>query len=127
MPRRRPKAVNEYMSRLPTELDRRSSAADARAAMAKGDHRHLPVMDGPRLFGILSSRDLVPSVDDATPLSEVCTCDVLTVAPTDTIVDAARGMLRRKVNSAVVLDGEIVVGIVTSSDVMTALIDAYGG
>jgi CBS domain-containing protein len=114
------------MSRLPYELDRRESVQQARIVMHGSGIRHLPIMDGAQLFGVVSIRDVPRGVVDGnTRLSEVCARDVFTVSPTDSVVEAARGMMRRKISSAVVLDAEVVVGMFTSNDAMAALIAAY--
>lgn len=126
MPRRGPPSVSDCMSRLPHELSRLDTVAEARAVMADSGVRHLPVLDGPRLYGVISERD-VPErgVEGAIRLEDICVRDVFTLSPTDTVVAAARGMLRRNIRSAVVVDGGVVVGIFTTSDALAALIRLY--
>lgn len=126
MGRRLPPSVNLFMTRLPHELDARDSVEDARAVMARAGVRHLPIMDGAKLFGVISSRDLAgEGVNDEHQLAQLCVRDVLVVGPTDTVVRAAEEMLRLRVGSAVVMDQGTVVGIFTTADVMSALIAAY--
>lgn len=126
MGKRRPPAVNEYMTRLPYELDRRDVVAQARITMTGSGIRHLPIMDGSRLFGVVSQRDLLPATVEAlAPLGEICKRDVVTIAPTDSVVHAARTMMRRKVGSAIVVDAGMVVGIFTTTDALSALVGAY--
>ena len=48
----------------------------------------------------------------------------LTVAPEDTVVRAARAMVERGVGAATVLDGAVVVGVVTERDVMQKVVAA---
>lgn len=124
MPKRRPPTVSEFMSRLPHELDRRDTVARAREVMNTSRIRHLPILDGARLHGVLSQRDLKES-DPQTCLGEICVRDVVTVSPTDSVVHAARSMLRRRVGSAIVVDAGVVVGVFTTSDALTTLIAAY--
>ena len=48
----------------------------------------------------------------------------LTVTTGDTVLQAARAMVERKVGAATVLDGEQVVGVVTERDVMRKIVAA---
>jgi len=99
--------------------------------------RHIPVVKDERLVGIISDRDL----RDASPplgdpervstmkeirLEDVMTRKVITTHPEDTIVHAAREMYERQIESLPVVDEEKLLGIVTSSDVMRALIAVIG-
>jgi acetoin utilization protein AcuB len=91
--------------------------------------RHIPVMDGPEIFGILSLQD----VHDAwlrhgvrantKAVGEVCTRNVLTVTPVARIADVARSMVDRNVTSALVVDDGLLVGIFTSVDALRVLAD----
>jgi CBS domain-containing protein len=48
----------------------------------------------------------------------------LTVVPEDTVVQAARAMTERRVGAATVLEGAVVVGVVTERDVMQKVVAA---
>lgn len=119
--------VNQVMSRLPAEIDRRESLATAVERLREVGVRHLPVMDGTALYGVLSPRDVTTAwirEGDAAaevPVGDVCTTAPLTVAPTDTVRDVAARMVARGVTSAIVVDGTVLVGIFTSSDALTIL------
>jgi acetoin utilization protein AcuB len=124
--RRHAPLVSEFMTRMPHELDRTASVAEARQLMLRHDIGHLPVMAGGHLHGIVSERDLrLFRPRDETPLGDMCERDVVTVAPTATVVDAARSMLRRGVGCVVVMDGGAVVGIFSAKDALSALVAAY--
>ena len=99
--------------------------------------RHLPVMEDNRLVGIISDRDLR---DAAPPLGaseraevlqrmhvgEAMRREVVTAHPLDPIEHAARDMSERSIGSLpVVSEGELV-GILTASDVMRALMRLVG-
>jgi len=100
--------------------------------------RHLPVVEGERLIGIVTDRDLrqamppqalcldVPEVDYL--MDEVHVCDVMTkrmvgVSPDVSIAKAADLMVRNKIGCLPVLDGEALVGIITESDILRAVAD----
>lgn len=116
--------VREAMSRLPEEVDGRERLEAAIRRMNELHLRHLPVMDGPRLFGILSRQN----VQDAwlrfgegakeKAVSEVCTRDLLKVEPLAPVGEVARAMLGRGITSALVVDGGVLVGIFTSVDAL---------
>ncbi|MDJ0788310.1 MAG: CBS domain-containing protein [Myxococcota bacterium] len=116
--------VREVMSRLPAEVDRRDPVADVVRLMQEHHCHHVPIMDGAHPFGILSSQDLYELVlrDGATAkemsAGEVCTTDPLTVDPMRPAVEVAQAMLERGVSSALVADGDILVGIFTTTDAL---------
>ena len=60
--------VSESMTHSPDTIDADEQAGPAAARMIHGGFRHLPVVDGGQIVGILSIRDLVRAVlDDAAP------------------------------------------------------------
>jgi len=126
---RRSAPVNTGMSRLPAEIDRRESLAAAVERMREEGVRHLPVMDGTTLYGVLSPRDVTAAwardgeAASERPVGDVCTTTPLTVGPTDAVRDVAAGMVARGVTSAIVVDGTVLVGIFTSADALAILAD----
>jgi acetoin utilization protein AcuB len=112
------------MSRLPAEADRYDRLSVVVQHMREQHCHHVPVMDGPRLYGVLSRQDLHElalrngvSTDEITA-GDACTRDVLSVGPTTPIVEVAQAMMERDVSSALVVDGDVVVGIFTSTDAL---------
>ena len=120
-------AVREYMSRLPVEIDRRESLGTALRRMQSHDVRHIPVLDGAELFGILSLQDVLDAClrhgSDAERLAvgDVCTVGPFTVSPLETIPTVAAQMVERGVATALVTDGNVLVGIFTSTDALRVL------
>ena len=90
--------------------------------------RHLLVMEGDRLTGILSSRDLGRLVGDVSPalmsapVSRIMTEDPVTVAPEAPVTTAARVLLEMKIGSLPVRDGDEIVGILTLADALESLL-----
>jgi len=127
---RRTTPVCDYMSHLPEEIDRRETLASAIERMESRTLRHLPVMDGPHVFGILSRSDLHGASlrhgkhARAQSVGDVCTRDPLVVAPFAPIAAVARQMLDRAVTSALVVDEGVLVGIFTSVDALRVLATA---
>lgn len=100
---------------------------DAWSVMSKLRIRHLPVLAGDRLVGILSDRDVlvrsqlgdgtlfVPSI----PVAEAMTPAPICCAPGARIADVADAMLDNKIDSIPVMDeNEQLVGLITSSDLI---------
>lgn len=119
--------VNELMSRLPAEIDRHESLAAAVDRMREEGVRHLPVLDGTTLYGVLSPRDVTTAwvregeAASEMPVGDVCSTNPLAVEPTETVRDVARQMVERGITSAIVVDGSVLVGIFTSSDALSIL------
>ena len=128
---RRPPAVREYMTHLPVEAEKCESIADALQLMDGRQIHHLPVMNGSRVAGIVTHRDLLAARArwgknaDEKPLEEICRRDVLCVNPMTGVDHVAKQMLERGVGSAVVLDGGFVVGIFTTTDALRLLCDFF--
>ncbi|NNE00118.1 MAG: CBS domain-containing protein [Pirellulaceae bacterium] len=124
--------VRDYMTHLPVEAERCETANDGIEIMRRHSIRHIPVMNGSHLVGIVSQRDLLEARvrlgDDfaSTSLDQICTTDVLTVSPVDPIDDVARKMLARDAHSAVVVDRGFVVGIFTTSDALRFIANVFG-
>lgn len=119
--------VREYMSRLPEEVDRRDTLATAVDRMSELDVRHIPVMDGASVYGVLSRADALDAwLRDGqrareSAVGDVCTRQPLEVAPTAPIGEVAAQMLERGVTSALVSNGKVLVGIFTSTDALRVL------
>ena len=123
--------VQKHMTRLPLEIERIDKVANARSLMELFDIRHVPVMKGLHLQGVVSERDILNAtirlgrdIDDL-PIEEIFQRDVLKVSPLTGVDEAARQMLERRVGSAMVVDGEYVVGIFTTTDALKVLVDVF--
>ncbi|HEX8804358.1 MAG TPA: CBS domain-containing protein [Acidimicrobiales bacterium] len=75
---------------------------------------------------ILTERDVTRAVadgrDPATPVAELASDHPLTVAATDTVMDAVALMLREGVRHLVVTRGRRAVGVVSTRDLLIALV-----
>jgi acetoin utilization protein AcuB len=141
--------VRDWMTEHLVTLSPEASVAEALTLCRKRRIRHIPILDKGRLVGIVSDRDLrdaSPTLGDperARILQEIRVADVMsreviTVDPQDSIENAAQQMYELKIESLpVVSEGAVadagstvaeeeVLGIVTSSDVMRALVTLAG-
>ncbi len=125
--------VRDIMTRHVETASPEETVLDARDRFRDGGFRHLPVVDGERLLGVVSDRDVLraagPSLgatefdDDGGPgvdrtLREIMTRDVVTADPTMSVDEAADTMLRMDVSALPVVDEGRLVGIVTTADVL---------
>ena len=141
--------VRDWMTEHLVTLSPEASVAEALTLCRKRRIRHIPILEEGRLVGIVSDRDLrdaSPALGDperARTLQEIRVADVMsreviTVDPQDSIENAAQQMYELKIESLpVVSEGAVagagstvteqeVLGIVTSSDVMRALVTLAG-
>ena len=119
--------VQEFMTPLPQTIHYDQSLAVAHMLMRKHDIRHLPVLKEGRLAGVVSLRDLymietLEGVDmTQVPVEDAMTTDIYSVGPHTSVRRIAEQMSTHKYGSAVVMDGDAVVGIFTTTDALAAL------
>jgi acetoin utilization protein AcuB len=119
--------VRQYMTACPHTIAGNRSLAAARHTMLEHQVRHLPVLDGGRIVGLLSERDLLlveslPGVNPtAVRVEEAMVQSVYTVEPDAPIAEVIETMIARKLGSAVVAEGDRVVGVFTTIDALGAL------
>lgn len=119
--------VDLYMTPSPHTIGREQSLSEAHQVMRSHGIRHLPVVDGEQLVGVLSQRDLhlFETLDDVDPeqiaVSEAMSRDTYAVRPESTVREVAAEMADHKYGSAVIVDGGKVSGIFTAVDGLRAL------
>jgi acetoin utilization protein AcuB len=119
--------VADRMTKTPHLIGAEQSMKSAHELMRAHDIRHLPVLHGGKLTGLLSLRDLhlvetLPGVDpDVVRVEEAMSQDVYAVAPKTPLKTVVSEMAARKLGSAVVVDGRNVVGVFTTIDALGLL------
>lgn len=117
-----------------------TSLADALALLQERRIRHLPVVEGGVLVGVVSDRDLrsqVPApgvIGEAERqallrgkrLGEVMGRDVVVVDPDTPVEEAARLLAHHRIGCLPVVAGAEVVGILTASDLVRAFVELFG-
>jgi acetoin utilization protein AcuB len=121
-------SVADYMTRSPHTIGRDQTLARAHELMNQHRIRHLPVLEGGQLVGMLSQRDLyfVETLDstprDEIKVDEAMTQDVFEVEEGTSLAEVASEMLRKKHGCAVVSDGGKIVGVFSTIDALRALL-----
>jgi acetoin utilization protein AcuB len=104
------------------------SLALARRLMSQHDVRHLPVLHGGALVGLVSERDIaiveaLGGVDPAQVRVEEAMSEPYVVTPQASVVEVAKTMAHRKLGSAIVsARGTEVLGIFTTIDALHLLV-----
>jgi acetoin utilization protein AcuB len=119
--------IRKFMTANPHTIGQEQSLTVAHRMMRESRVRHLPVLEGGKLVGLVSQRDLhlietLRDVDpDKTSVKEAMTMDVYVTPPNTPLDEAARVMAEHKYGSAVVVDRGKIVGMFTTVDALSAL------
>lgn len=135
--------VKDCMTRHPVMIAPETLATEAQKIMSENDVRHLPVVgDGKKLLGLITRArlalkpDMVGSLDvwEITRYLSNMTVNkvmlpankVYTVDPERTVERAARIMSEHKIGCLPVVEGDIVVGIISEIDLLHSFQDMLG-
>jgi acetoin utilization protein AcuB len=120
--------IARYMTCQPWTIRNDAKLSQAQQLMREHGIRHLPVLEGGALVGIVSERDLrlietIPGTDpDELTVEEAMVSDVYTVTAFDAVDVVVDKMAERKYGSAVVLSRRgAVEGIFTTVDALQVL------
>jgi CBS domain-containing protein len=114
--------IREVMTQDVVALPTDTSLADASRAMRERDIGDVLVVDGDRLAGIVTDRDIVVRAitEDRSPsdttVGELATGDVTSLSPEDSVDDAIRIMRDQAVRRIPVVENDRPVGIVSIGD-----------
>jgi acetoin utilization protein AcuB len=119
--------VDRFMTHAPHTIGEDQPLRVAHEMMRLYGIRHLPVLQGGKLVGMLSQRDLffietLSAIDpEKVPVSDAMTTDTYAIGPRATLRKVAAEMADHRYGSAVVIDHDRVIGILTTVDGMRAL------
>ncbi len=122
----RDESVRDVMTPLPRVVDMSASVMDAAEIMRDADIGDVVVLEGRRLYGILTDRDIVVRVlaersDPATVrVGQVCSRELTTILPTASVGDAVRLIREKAIRRLPVVEEGEVVGIVSMGDIAVA-------
>lgn len=123
--------VNEWMEKKLITIGRETTIQDAISLMKKHSIRHLPVLEGERLIGLVTDGDMrqvfVASLIEELSIDDVMIKDPITVTADTEIEDAAKIIYFNKIGALPVVDERYqAIGIVTVADIMAAFIELMG-
>lgn len=127
-----PLAVGSVMSASVHTLGPDAPLSEARELMHAHGIRHLPVTREGRVLGVVTLSDLyaaeaiIQADPDETPVETIMAQDVFTVGSGAPLAEVAAEMARRRLGSALVVDGGELVGLFTSSDACQVLARLLG-
>lgn len=127
--------VRDIMTKSPVTLQKDNKVSLAEEVMTSGRIRHVPILDGERLVGVLSQADLFHSAFKALhfrpseqrefvkslKVEDVMSKHVVSVPADTSIRAAARLMMEKKLGCLPVVEGERLVGLVTKGDMLRYL------
>jgi CBS domain-containing protein len=118
--------VRDVMTAEPIVLQQDQSIADAAQAMRDASVGAVLIVDGDKLCGLVTDRDIVvravaESALPDSPVGQVVSPDLVAVGADDETADAARVMQDNAVRRLPVLDDGRIVGIVSIGDLAVSL------
>lgn len=126
--------INQQISGLPLEdpvfVNPQESVRRAVDRMREGSRSCVLVMDGTRLAGIFTERDVLTrcmgaGFDWEQPVSGVLTQGPGTIEGSATVADAIAALQRGSYRTLPVMDGARVVGLIRTSDLLRHLVEAF--
>lgn len=119
--------IQKYMTMRPKTIGLDQTLQSAEKIMNELKIRHLPVVDGGKLVGILSQRDIkiVTSFIDVDPaevtVEEACSLDPYITKPGAKLNNVVEMMANHKYGCVLVVDSNKLVGIFTWVDALRAM------
>ena len=134
--------VRDRMTPSPITVTPDTTFPEAFRIMRERRIRHLPVLEGDRLVGLVARTDLLRGPPaPANTLSvfeinyllanlhvrEVMSSPPITVSENSPLEEAARTMLEKKIGCLPVMHGDTLVGMITETDICALLVEILGG
>jgi acetoin utilization protein AcuB len=124
------------MTSAPISVEPNTQLLDAALALRSNSIRHLPVVEGTKLVGLISDRDiqrsapsrLIPITEEGynevferNTVDRIMTRDPICISPDAVLADAIVLMQQSRCGSLPVVEGQELVGILTRGDLLDAL------
>lgn len=133
--------ISEIMTKNVISLKTNDDLEKAESLFKKNNIRHIPVVSGKEIVGMLSYTDLLrisfaDAIDDYAEdvdtvvynmftIEQVMAKKLITVSSDTTIKEVAEILAKKEFHALPVVDNEILVGIVTTTDLIKYLINQY--
>lgn len=118
--------VSDVMTANPETIEADEPVMEAARRMRDADIGDVIVLDGGRVVGIVTDRDIAIRVvaegkDSSTPVRDACSTDVKTVTPDTSLAQAVQLMRDNAVRRLPVVDNDQAVGVVSLGDLAMEL------
>ena len=133
--------ISTIMTQDVVKLNISDNLTKAESLFKKHHIRHIPVVSGNKIIGMLSYTDLLrisfaDAVDDDEDeidttvynmftVEQVMAKKVITISPDTTIREAAEILSRKEFHALPVCEGDLLVGIITTTDLIKYLLNQY--
>jgi len=128
--------VQDIMQRAVVTVSPGTRLDEVTRVLQRRGIRHVPVVDGQTLVGIVSDRDLKGSLAssagggagafDRLTAADIMTTKVLTIGPMFPVEEAARIMAAHRVSALPVTEADRLIGLVAETDVVVLFVRAMG-
>ncbi len=104
--------IDKYMTPMPHSIEPSQSLEDARKLMGKLEVRHLPVLSGGRIVGLLSERDLtyirtLPGVDkQELKVKDAMVYEPIMVDQQESLQEVSKRMAEQHIGSVLVCNSQ---------------------
>ena len=115
--------IRDLMTENPSSCERGTPVAEAAKVMARENVGSVPVVQGDKLVGVVTDRDLVVRLlaegrdPQSTTVGEIASSEPVTLSPDDELDKALQLLARHQVRRLPVVEGERLVGIVAQADI----------
>lgn len=119
--------VLDMKGRRLVTIDTEATVMEAAAKLVQNNVGSLPVVDDGRLVGVISERDVLRLMHHRGDgfgrlrVSEVMTCNPATCRADDAVDDVMGMMSERRIAKVPVVEGDVLVGVVSVGDVVKLL------
>jgi CBS domain-containing protein len=132
--------VSEIMTEDVLTINVNNSLKEVNDIFLKNKIRHLPVVSGEKLIGILSQTDILrisfgnafgeqggsdEAIFEMLSINQVMKHSPITVLPTDTLKSAAELLAEKEFHALPVVENDKLVGIITTTDIIKYFIEQY--
>lgn len=133
--------ISQIMTTKVVTLTTKDDLVTAEETFKKHRIRHIPIVKGDSILGMLSYTDLMRiSFADAVDedehdvdtmvynmfnIEQVMVKDVVSVPPTSTVKEVAQFLSQKEFHALPIVDGDKLLGIVTTTDLIRYLIEQY--
>ena len=134
-------SIRQIMTQNPIVLNQNDGLAESEKLFKEHKMRHLPIVSGEKIVGILSMTDLarISFVDSYDPnnfevdtavyslfsLEQIMVRNPQCIPPTTTVKEAAEIFLKAEFHALPVVEDEKLIGIITTTDLIQYLLEQY--